>query len=458
MIEWIDQELQTMDLGDQRLNARAVQLLGRMMSQPNASLPGACHGWAETQAAYRFFTNGKVSSEKVLSPHKSAVKARMAGRDTVLCIQDTTEVDYSSKKDIEGLGKLSWETRQGLLIHPTLAVTPSRLCLGVLDHLIWSRDKQEHGKAKDCGKKEIEEKESYRWIEGYRAVCAASREMPQTRCVYIADRESDIYELFLEGQAQSHAADYLVRAAYDRLLEEEGSLSEALLTAPELGEIEFELPPSHKRKNKPVVQTLKAVRVKLASPRRHEDKEGVEVTVILAQERKPPKGEEPITWLLVSNRLITTKEDAIETLQWYVCRWQIEVYFRILKSGCKIEELQLEHADRLRPALALYMIVAWRVLYLTVLGRECPDIPCDVIFETKEWHAIYTVSEKKQPPAKPPTLSEMLRMTAQLGGFPGRKSDGEPGPKTVWIGLQRARDFVLALDAYKAAQAPDTCV
>lgn len=458
MIEWIDQELQTMDLGDQRLNARAVQLLGRMMSQPNASLPGACHSWAETQAAYRFFTNGKVSSEKVLSPHKSAVKARMAGHDTVLCIQDTTEVDYSGKKDIEGLGKLSWETRQGLLIHPTLAVTPNRLCLGVLDHLIWSRDKQEHGKAKDCGKKEIEEKESYRWIEGYRAVCAASREMPQTRCVYIADRESDIYELFLEGQAQSHAADYLVRAAYDRLLEEEGSLSEALLTAPELGEIEFELPPSHKRKNKPVVQALKAVRVKLASPRRHEDKEGVEVTVILAQERKPLKGEEPITWLLVSNRLITTKEDAIETLQWYVCRWQIEVYFRILKSGCKIEELQLEHADRLRPALALYMIVAWRVLYLTVLGRECPDIPCDVIFETKEWHAIYTVSEKKQPPAKPPTLSEMLRMTAQLGGFPGRKSDGEPGPKTVWIGLQRARDFVLALDAYKAAQAPDTCV
>ncbi len=151
-------------------------------------------------------------------------------------------------------------------------------------------------------------------------------------------------------------------------------------------------------------------------------------------------------------------EQAVEKIQWYLCRWQIEIYFRILKSGCKIEKLQLEHIDRLRPAIALYMIVAWRVLYLTMLGRECPDLPCDLVFDREEWQAIYIVTHRETPPSKPPTLNTILRMMAGFGGFLGRKYDGEPGPQTVWIGLQRARDFVLALQAQNAIRTSKICV
>ena len=154
----------------------------------------------------------------------------------------------------------------------------------------------------------------------------------------------------------------------------------------------------------------------------------------------------------LTNIEITSAEDIMEKIQWYLCRWQIEIYFRILKSGCQIEELQLEHIERLQPALAMYMIVAWRVLYLTMLGRECPELSCDLVFDTNEWQAIYLVSKKEAPPKEPPQLNEIMRMLASFGGFLGRKGDGEPAPKSIWIGLQRARDFVVALDAHRISQ------
>ena len=147
---------------------------------------------------------------------------------------------------------------------------------------------------------------------------------------------------------------------------------------------------------------------------------------------------------------MTTPEQALEKLQWYLCRWEIEIFFRILKSGCRIEELQLQTLERLQPALALYMIIAWRVLMLTTLGRDCPEMPCDVVFDTAEWQAVYLVTQRKPPPETPPSLDQMVRMVAGLGGFLNRKHDGFPGPQTIWIGLQRAADFVLALEASRA--------
>ena len=131
--------------------------------------------------------------------------------------------------------------------------------------------------------------------------------------------------------------------------------------------------------------------------------------------------------------------------------------FRILKSGCKVEELQLQHVDRLEPALALYMIVAWRILLLTMLGRQCPDWPCDIVFETEEWRAVYIVAKRAAPPQQPPTLDEVIRLMAGFGGFLDRKGDGFPGPQCIWIGLQRTRDFVLALQAQREMEAQN-CV
>lgn len=446
-MSWASQEMASVAMGDERLDKRAKQVLERMSDQPMNSLPTACHGWAETQAAYRFFGNKKVTAKKVLTPHQVATRERMSEHATVLCVQDTSELNYSKQAQIRGLGPLTYENQLGLLLHPTLAITTDRLCLGVLDTHMWSRDAETYGKSEHRTSKPIEEKESYRWIEGYQQVCATAKTLPNTQCVYMADRESDIYELFIEAEQQEYAADFLIRVSHDRAVLDDSRLSEQLICAPVLGEVTFELPSTHSRKRKPVTQCLKAVRVTLRQPRNKKHLPPVEVTVLMAQELNPPEGEEPITWMLMTNLMVTTSEQAMEKMQWYLCRWQIEIFFRILKSGCKVEKLQFECAERLQPALAMYMIVAWRILYLTHLGRECPDMPCDLVFDTKEWQAIHLVSTKTEPPDQPPSLNIIVRMIATMGGFIGRKGDGEPGPQTIWIGLQRTRDFVLALDA-----------
>ncbi len=459
---WALEEMGTVNLGDERLKRRVAQVLEQLGDKPTPSIPTACKGWAETLAAYRLFDNDKVTMEKVLAAHEQATVVRMGQEPVVLCIEDTTEVDYSDKKETEGLGPLTHEARHGLLLHPTLAVTPDRVPLGCLRGLAWTRDPKLHGKKKERGRA-IEEKESFRWIEGYRRVSKLAADMPQSQLVYVADRESDIYDLFVEAQTvQGRRADLLIRAAHDRKLFKGGTLWEEAEKSPALGIVEFDLVKRNKRSTRDtrddrpgrrVTQTLHAVRVQLKAPGRNGEKlPDVEVTVILAKEENPPPGLDPVDWILLTTRFVTTFDEAAQMMQWYLCRWQIEVFFHILKNGCKIEKLQLEHVDRLKPAIALYMIIAWRVLYLTMLGRKCPNLSCNAVFDTEEWQAAYIVTKRASPPKEPPRLDEMVKMIASYGGYLNRKGDGEPGPKTLWIGLQRIRDFVIGINAQKELQ------
>jgi len=446
---WAEEELSAVDLGDGRLNRRAGVLLRQLAERPDRSIPGACQGWAETQAAYRFFSNEKVTSEGVLLGHVEAVLERARQHPVVLCVQDTTELDFTSKPQIEGLGPLTYECALGLYVHPTVALTPERLCLGVVDLWTWARDAKTHGTKNRASRasRPIEEKESFRWLEGYRRICCLQKEVGEaTRLVYVADRESDLFELFDEGERQG--VGWLIRANQPRKLEGGARLWKAAEEARELGQIEFDLPALPRRPARRVVQTLRSVRVRLSPPYRCDKAlQAIEITALLAREETPPEGVEPIHWLLLTNLPVETLEAAQEKMQWYLCRWQIEVYFRVLKSGCKVEQLQLQTRERLEAALALYLIVAWRVLYLMMLGRNCPDLPCSLVFATEEWEAVYLVMEKKKPPRQPPPLSLMVRMVAQLGGYLARKGDGPPGPKALWIGLQRTQDFALALQA-----------
>lgn len=448
---WAVQEMLTANFGDERLNRRAAQVLEQLASRPEASVPTACQGWKETLAAYRLFDNAKVTPEAVLEPHRDATLQRAQQYPVVLCVQDTTELDYTSKPKIQGLGPLSYESALGLYIHPTLAMTPDRLCLGIVDQWSWARDPEQHG-GKDRQHRlqhPIEEKESFRWLEGYRRVCDWQTTLPQTRLVYVADRDSDLFELFEEGQGGEAA--WLIRASQDRALIEGGHLWSTMREAEILGTVEFDLPATPERARRRVIQTLRAARLKLRPPYRCDRKlPVVEVTAILAREEEPPEGAEPIEWLLLTNLAVLSAEEAREKVQWYVCRWQIEVYFRVLKSGCKVEELQLQERGRLEVALAFYLMVAWRVLYLMMLGRSLPELPCEAALAPEEWKAAYLVVTKKRPPARPPALQEMLVLIAKLGGFLARKGDGVPGPKALWIGLQRTRDFVLALEAREA--------
>ena len=436
---WTEREFAGLDLGDGRLNKRAKILMERLAADPTASIPMACHSWSETIAAYRFLGNPDVEWRDMMAPHWERTQQRMRAHPVVLCLTDTSELDFNGQ-EAEGLGPLNYEARRGMYVHPTLAVTPERESLGVLDAWMWAREMRDkdglrHG-----------QKESTRWIEGYERVAEMAPDMPATRLVYVADREADLVAMMARAQELGTPADWLVRAKHNRCLPEgDGEKLWAYTTAGEaLGEITFTLPARGDQKSRKVRQQLWAREVKIST-----GKSGtVTATCVIAREIGTPKGVKPVEWRLLTNRKAEVLTDVIELIDWYRARWEIETYFHVLKNGCKVEALQLSDIDRIERALALFMVVAWRVTYLMRMGRTCPDLDATMFFEPDEIRGAYLLM-KKPTPATPPRLNEVLRLIAQLGGFLGRKSDGEPGVKTIWQGLQKVMTAAETLAALR---------
>ena len=415
-----------------------------LSNAPRASIPTACEGWAETKAAYRLLSNGAVDPMELLACHAGKSEQRAQGHPVVLCIQDTTELDFTSQPGIAGLGRLSYEAQHGLYAHLTLMATPQGLALGVMDAWMWARQPKDASPVP---------KESTRWKEGYTIVADTAERVPDSRFVYVGDRESDIRELMDEARRRNYAADFLLRARHNRNLaktgEEEAAqkLWDKAGQQQPLGQIEFMLEANGDRKARKVCQTLYVVRATLP---KHKGGPELEVTAILAREDNPPAGEKAIEWRLLTNREAGTLEQAAELVDWYRRRWLIEIFFRILKSGCRVEARQLASMERLERLLVIYFILAWRILHLVTLGQECPGLPCDVVFDPEEWQAAWMVVHRQKPPPEPPPLGEMVRLVARLGGFLGRKSDGSPGPKAIWEGMEKVRHYAVGIEVGKA--------
>jgi hypothetical protein len=175
----------------------------------------------------------------------------------------------------------------------------------------------------------------------------------------------------------------------------------------------------------------------------------VTVNLVQAREVNPPADDEPVEWLLVTTLPIDTIEDVRKILQYYAVRFLIEVFFRVLKSGCRVEERRFEHIDRMLPCVALYLIVAWRSLLICRLGRSSPDLDCEAIFDPAEWKSVWMVVQGTRPPRKSPTLAVIVPMIAQLGGYVNRPNRKDPpGPQTIWLGLQRMDDLALAWNVF----------
>ncbi len=457
MSTWIEEEICTANLGDKRLNKRYGKLLEGFSKSPTESIPTSCKGWNETLAAYRFLNNEKVTFENILSPHKEATCQRIEKEDIILTIQDTTSTDYTTKRVSDKVGHIENSGRRGLLLHPTLALTVDRVCLGVIYAEVWSRDIETIGKKQQRKKLPIEAKESFRWIESYTASCKLSERFPEKTIINIGDRENDIYELFVEATTECNKAEIVLRAAQNRRVitedKEIGLLWKEIERTKELGNVEMELSKTKDRKARKVKLTVQAKKLTLKAPyRKASTLPEVTITAVLIREKNVPKGLEPVEWLLLTTIDVPGFEEAIKILDYYVCRWQIEIYFRILKSGCKVEELQLEEPERIEVALALYMIIAWRVLFLVMLGRKCPNMPAEAVFDRDEWEVMYLVTKDKKPPQKGPRLNDMIIMIAMYGGYQGRKNDPAPGPQTIWIGLRRLADFVIVYSKMKKLQ------
>lgn len=432
-MSWAAEEFLGIDLGDKRLNSRAALLLASLAESPMASIPGACKGWAETQAAYRFFGQERFDWLDIIEPHRQCTLERMAPHPVALCIQDTTELDFNGQA-IAGFGPLSYEAQRGMYLHPTFAVTPEREPLGLLDAWMWAREKKDDQGVRP-GRKESE-----RWVEGYARVAELASELPATRLVYVADREADILALMVRARDLGTPADWLLRSQHNRALPDGGRLWAKVLKEEPLGEIRFILPGGQGRKAREVHQALYAKRCALS------DRQGgkLEVTCLIAREIGAPPGVKPIEWRLVTHREAITFEAVVELIGWYRARWEIELLFLVLKEGCRVEALQLSTMERIERALALFLVVAWRIMRLMRLGRALPDLDASLLLEPEEWQAAFILN-KKPVPKTPPRLNEVIRLIAQLGGFLGRKSDGEPGVKTIWRGLQRIMDFAAGI-------------
>lgn len=457
-MSWVESEFETVDFGDYRLDCRCINIIESLGLAPGRSIPQAFQSWSEIKAAYNFFSNGLVTDQKLLEPHMEKTVERVKEYPVVLLPSDTTEIDYTAKQAMKGKERLS-NKKSGLWLHLTAAVTPNRLNLGVVEANFWSRSPEvskDNGTARD--NLPIEKKESYRWLQSYRKACEIAREALETQVINMTDREGDIVEIFAEYAEQSKegvCADFIIRSQHDRIIEDKDpnerkinkKLKQKLKDAPTLGEVEFSVPPTEKRKGRKVNQELKAVQVKL-NPKRS-NKAKVKVNAVMAIETNPPEGETALCWTFITSLPINNFENISNVIKYYLCRWEIETFFKVLKSGCKIEERQLQSTDRIKSLIAVFLVLSWRVMFTMMLGRECPDIPSGDLFVESEWKSVYKILNKnKALPRKPPPLGKFIEMIAKLGGYIKRKSGEPPGVKVMWKGMVRMVDFTIAWEAF----------
>ncbi len=442
---WVEDEFGTIEFYDPRLKRRLFSMVRDFYSQPQAPIPQACGSHASTKAAYRFFNNDRVSMDKVLRAHVESTVERIKPNEVVLAVQDTTSLNYTTHYAMQGLGPINntQNSSVGLIVHDTMAFSPQGTPLGLLDVQFWARDPKDRGKKHRRKKLPIEQKESMKWLKSFRTVCEVQNLCPDTMLVSVGDRESDIYELFLEAVENPNGPKLLVRCERSRKRKTEvDDLWEDMSRQPVAGIQMVHVPRKGCRAARDAKLEVRHAQVKLKPPN-GKDYPPVEVWMVHAREVDCPASVKSLLdWMLLTTVETSNFEQACERLAWYTKRWGIEVYHRTLKSGCRIEDRRLETADSLQSCLAIDMVVAWRIYHLTQLGREVPDSPCSVFFEEAEWKALYAfINKTPNGPVEEPTLHEAIRMTASLGGFLNRKGDGQPGTTVLWRGLQRLKDI-----------------
>lgn len=443
--DWAEVEFGNCALGDARLKQRLLHLARDFYARPTAQLPQACGSRARTKAAYRFLEHSETTMQTLLHSHYRATEARISQESVVLAVQDTTSLNYTAHFATEGLGPIgsTADGPQGLHLHSTLAFTTQGTPLGFVDVQCWARDAQAFGKKARRHQLPIEHKESYKWLKSYQATAQLQARCAHTQIISVGDRESDIYELFAQAVAQPRGPKLLIRAEHNRKLHDEQARLWPTVQAQPISGIQIlQVPRQGNRVARQAHLAIRFAAVSLAAPIGHKGQAAIAVWAVLAQEQDAPAGVKPLEWLLLTTVPVQSVEQAVEKLQWYARRWGIEVLHRTLKSGCRIQQRQLGQADRLEACLAIDLVVAWRIFHLTKLGRDVPQAPCTVYFEEAQWKALMVFTTKNPvPPTTPPTLRDAIHRVAGLGGFLGRKGDGEPGTQTLWLGLQRLDDI-----------------
>jgi hypothetical protein len=450
---WLDGELAACKLADERLTKRLRKLLGQIGGAMGQSIPFACQDWANAKGAYRFLSNDRVNEADILAGHFQSARDRAgAAESLIFVLHDTTEFTFqreasnaigvtsSVNSGRDKAGRVRSHTVCGILMHSSMVLTSEGVPLGLAAVKVWTRQKFKGTaalkKKVNPTRVPIEKKESIRWLDNL----AQSTELlgDAGRCVHIGDRESDIYELFClahelgthfllrtcvnrrAGYGDYTVADEMAEVAIKKrhlinVRDCNGEPDQALL------EIRYRkiriLPPIGKWKRYPPL----------------------ELTVIHAEEATVPRHRKKISWKLITDLPVNSGRAAVEKLEWYAMRWKIEVFHKILKSGCRAEDSRLRTAQRLANLIAIFCIVSWRVFWMTMLNRTTVDAPAELALTEFEIHLpdhLLTTG-----PTMRKTLSSYLTKIASLGGYLARGSDPPPGNIVMWRGLSRLRDI-----------------
>ncbi len=375
----------------------------------------------------------------IIETQRAETLRRMASERLVLVIQDTTSLDFSGHPGTAGLGPLEHSHSRGFLAHSTLVVSERGVPFGLLEQQVWARSEAEVGKRATRHERPGRETESYKWVNGL-PMDAASGKGPQQ--VVVCDAEGHIYDL-LDMMSDQHL-DFIVRAADARsFTQDDQALFEAVAEQPVQAQFTLSLKRRPDRAPRDAQVDLRFGSVTLRRPQRAERQHTtLTLAVVDVVEPNPPPGEEAVHWLLLTSLPVGTVAQARQVTVWYSYRWLVERFHFVLKSGCKLEERQLREAVRLERLLAVFSVVAWHLLWLTYQARQTPDAPCTVALQPSEWQALYAFIHRTQRlPDQPPALRQVVRWIGQLGGFLGRKGDGEPGVKVLWRGWQRLQDI-----------------
>ncbi len=462
---WIDQELAGSEFADERLGRRFGVLMGQFAKGLGTTIPLACGDWANTKAAYRFLDNDRVSEAEILAGHFASTRDRFAAIDgPVLVLHDTTEFSFTrenagaigvTRKVAKGHkdegGRQRMHTVCGILMHSSLVVTTDGLPLGLAAVKLWTRKKFKgtnslQGKTLDGGKHSvnttripIEEKESVRWLENARQATATLGD--PGRCIHVGDRESDIYELFCE--CDSLDAKFVFRTCVNRRAGDGETTVYEVMEEQRVKGVHRIRVTDNKGRPSTAVLEIKYAKIKVRPPIGKEKRYGdLDLTVIHASERGTPKGRDRIEWKLVTNLPVNCRADAIEKLEWYALRWKIEMFHKVLKSGCRAEDSKLRTADRLANLIAMMCILAWRVLWLTMLNRASPELPAKLVFTDVEIKLLEHLVPRKDGATKK-TAGRFLTLLARLGGYLNRTRDAPPGNMVLWRGMARLTDIHL---------------
>lgn len=457
--QWLDRELAGCEFKDARLAKRFRKVIERTEEAVGESIPLACQDWANTKAAYRFFSNERVSEDDILGGHFEATGERVAaGKGPVLVLHDTTEFSFHREQpEAIGFTRSIHRGRHktgprghrkvcGILMHSALAVTTEGLPLGLAAAKFWTRKKFKGDSARkrgDLKRIAIEKKESARWPENLRL---ASRRLGPERCVHVGDRESDIYEFFCEAaDAGTH---FLVRSNIDRWAGNgDHTIADEMAEVTVKGLHRIEVKNEHGEPRQATLEIRYRKILVLPPIGKQKHLPALTLTVLHAVERDPPKRGPGIDWKLITDLPVLSRQDAIEKLAWYALRWKIEVFHKILKSGCKIEESKLRTADRLVNLIAVCCILSWRIFWMTMVNRSSPTAPPASALTDLEIRLLdHLVADQTNTPP-PGSLSRYLIKIARLGGYLARASDPPPGNKLMWKGFTRLTDIVLGATA-----------